>query len=798
MVFFLCSTTSAQTSEISGKVVNSENEVIPFANILLLSSIDSTFVQGTSAGEDGFFKLEEVVPDLYLLQASYIGRGSKPLALDIQQSVKLGALIIPTVTENLDEVVVTARRPTVQRLADRLVFQVENSIVSQGSSWDILKGTPGVIVNQEDLQIRGQNANVYINDRKVQLSGQEVRDLLEGLSGVNIKSVEVIPNPPARYEAESGPILNIVTSKNIVPGYKGSVNSSYTQAIYPKYSIGTSQYFKTEKLNLFANYTYNPRKDNLREQKGINFFDDNNSVNSIWSSEEEGVSRSDAHNINTSLDYDFDDNNTINITSNIILNNNQERNRDIFTTIKNSANQIDSTFTTGNTYEDDNTNLAFDFSYIHKLNKPGASLSLNGHYTRFEEESQQNIRSDYVDSGGGFLRSFGFRTDALQNIDIFTGQLDYASPLGNASIESGIKYSKVDSQSTIDFSNFIGNDDSVNEGLSDDFLYNEEIYAAYLSFVKSWEKFSMKLGVRGEYTNAEGISLTLGQTNNQDFFEPFPSVYFLYSASDKHSFAFDYGRKVARPRYNDLNPFRYFTNENDFFEGNPGLVPNFSNNFNINYTLNSEYFFDFYYRDNGNFISRNLIFQDNENQVLRESRQNVLASTSYGLDFTVSKSIANPWFLYAYMSVFHEDETFLAVESGNQEFTNEVNGYFVYLANYFTLSEDGTLGGEVTFSHMSNILYGSYKQDPYTDLTIGLRKSLWNNRAVVSISAEDLLGDVNSVLRSRYLNQDNTYFGQPETQFIRVGFTYNFGNFRLEDNQRGIDKKERDRLSKED
>ena len=99
---------------------------------------------------------------------------------------------------------------------------------------------------------------------------------------------------------------------------------------------------------------------------------------------------------------------------------------------------------------------------------------------------------------------------------------------------------------------------------------------------------------------------------------------------------------------------------------------------------------------------------------------------------------------------------------------------------------------------MSNFLFGSYIQDPYTNLTLGLRKTLWKNRAVISIAAEDLLGDFNSALRSRYLNQDNFYFFRPETQFVRVGFTYNFGNFRLEDNQKTIDKKERDRLSKKD
>ena len=186
------------------------------------------------------------------------------------------------------------------------------------------------------------------------------------------------------------------------------------------------------------------------------------------------------------------------------------------------------------------------------------------------------------------------------------------------------------------------------------------------------------------------------------------------------------------------------------------MQPNFTNNFNLNYTFNSEYFFDFYYRDNGNFISH-LVFQDNELQTLRELRQNVSKSTSYGLDFTVSKSIIDPWFLYAYTSFFYEDETFLAVESGNQEFKNDINGFYIYLANYLTLTADGTLTGELTFSHFSKYLFGSYVQSPITNLTFGLRKTLWNNRAVISVTAEDLLGKANGTYTSRYLNQDNFF-----------------------------------------
>lgn len=792
LAFFLA---KGQTFQITGKVVDEENNPIAFSNVLLLNASDSTFVQGTSTDDKGKFLLKEIVPSLYLLQASYIGVGSVPQALDVQNDIVLGALVIPAST-NLDEVVVTAKRPTVQRLTDRLVFNVENSVISQGSSWDILRNTPGVIMNQEEIQIRGQQATVYLNDRKVQLSGQEVQDLLQGFSGANIKSVEVITNPPAKYDAEDGPILNIITSKPITPGYKGSINGSITQAVFPKYSFGTSHYYKTDKLNIFANYSISPKKEIRRTDKGINFEDNIGNVFSIWDTEYEQIDRSAPQNANLILDYDLDSRNSLNFTSNLSFNLNQTRENRLENEIFNAQNQLDSTFTTSNDTDLDNTNLALDLTYVHKLKKEGAKLSFNGHVTLFDGASFQNLNSAYFDGSNAFLRDFGFNSETQQNIEIFTGQADYASPLGEGSIEAGLKLSSVSSDSEVRFFDFIGSDETVDESLSDIFIYNETVYAAYLSWVKNWEKWSMKLGIRGELTDAEGTSQTLNQTNTQDFFEPFPSVYILYSPSEKHSFAFDYGRNVARPKYNDLNPFRFFFNENDFEEGNPRLFPSFSNNFNLNYTLNSEFFFDIYYRDNGRNIA-NLVFQDNTHLTLRELKQNVTASKSYGLDFTVSKGVLPFWFLYAYTSVFHEEETFLAVESGNAEFTAEVDGFYGYLANYLTLSKDGTFTGEVTMSYLSKFLFGSYISDNQLNLTLGLRKSLFNNRASISLAAEDLLEQYIPTYRSRYLNQDNFYRRRPETQFIRFGFTYNFGNFRLSDNQRGIDKKERDRIENE-
>ncbi|USD26609.1 outer membrane beta-barrel family protein [Flagellimonas marinaquae] len=792
-VLFAICCTYGQTYKVTGKVVDEQNQIVPYANILLLRAIDSTFVQGTSANDEGFFELVEVAPDLYLLQASYVGRGSEPRALDITTDVSLGALIIPLSDNELEEVVVTAQRPKLQRLPDRLVFSVENTVVSQGTSWDILKNTPGVIVNQDQLLIRGQNATVYLNDRKVQLSGQEVQDLLQGLSGTNIKSVEVIANPPASYDAEGGPILNIVTSKNIVPGYKGSVNGTFTQAVFPKFSIGTSHYYKTDKLNLFANYTINPQKEINKTNKGINFIDSSDAVFSVWDTDYDQTNRSQSQNASFILDYTFDAQNSLNVTSNLLFNLDQEQETILNTDMGNAQAQLDSTFATRNGSNLDNTNLAFDLTYVHKLKKEGAQIRANGHYTYFNGEMFQRLSTSYFDANGSFLRDFGFDTDSDQEIKIFTGQLDYSTPIGSMSFESGAKLSSITSENTMDFFNFNGSSNTVDASKSDRYIYDEDVYAAYMSLVKNWEKWSMKLGVRGELTKAKGNSITLDETNTQDFFEPFPSVYLLYSPSDKHSFAFDYGRNINRPKYNDLNPFRFFYNENDFEEGNPSLRPSFSNNFNFNYTLNSEFFFDVYYRDNGSNIAY-LVFQDNQNQTLVEFKQNVLDSKSYGLDFTLSKSIAPAWFMYAYTSLFHEEETFLAEESGNVPYTNEVNGVYAYLGNYLTLSKDGTFTGEIAGTYVSKFLFGSYVSDEQFNLTIGLRKTLFDNKVTVSLAAEDILEQYVPTYRSKYLNQDNFYRRRPETQFIRFGFTYNFGNFRLEDNERGIDKKERDRL----
>ena len=779
-----------QSFGLTGKVRDEKNEAIPFASVFLLRSSDSTLAKGTSADENGNFKIENIQQGLYVLKASYIGWTSKHIVLDISNDITIGAVIIAQQTEALDEVVVTSSRPQVERKVDRLIFHVENTVLSQSSSWDILKQTPGVIVMQDELKIRNQAATVYINDRKVQLSAEEVRSLLENYQGENIKSVEVISNPPARYDAEGGAVLNIITSKNISLGYKGNINTTYTQGIFSKYNFGTSHFYKTEKLNLNLRYAFAPRRDFKGVTGETNFINDTG-IYSRWLTDFDNITSFKTHVAGLVLDYQFDDRNELNITSDAQLSPYRKYDNRQNTVMLNRFNAIDSTFSTTSPEDEVKNNISGDVTYKHKLKENG-SLLINAHYTNFDLSREQNVNSDYFNPDGSFIRNFNFLTDANQDIEIATAQIDYAGILGSTNIEAGLKGSFIDSKSTLDYFS-TDNGLVLDPTLSDSFLYDEKVYAAYTSFSHDWEKWSVKAGLRAEHTQSKGTSLALASINNLAYFELFPTIYLLHNRNENHRFSFDYSRKLIRPRYQDLNPFKTFINENIFVEGNQNLLPSFSNNFNFNYTLKQEFFFDFYYRDNGNYIST-FAFQGNENQILRDFTQNVLESTSYGFDFNYGKSITNNWYLYSYISIFHEDETFLALESNNVAVTNTFDGFYIDITNYLTLSKDDTFKGELGLTYLSGFLQGSYTQAETTNLTFGVRKSFCNRRALLSLTVNDILGKANAKVTSKYLNQDNNYLAIPETQYVRFGFTYNFGNFRLNDNDRAIDKKERDRL----
>jgi hypothetical protein len=790
-LLFIAFNYSYAQHEVSGKLMAS-GAPVAYANVVLLSAQDSvTFYKGAVSDEKGNFIINNVASNDYLMKVTFVGYEEFQKKISVEGNTRLNTIRLQESSSDLDEVTITTRTPNIVKQVDRLVFDVENSTLSTGSTWDILRSTPGVIQVQGDLLVKNESVAVYINDRKVQLTSDELQTLLESYSAANIKSIEVITNPPAKYEAEGGAILNINTSKALTPGYKGSVEGNYTQAIYPKYQFGTSHYYKTEKLNLFANYSFSPRKEIKQDDSYINFRNNNGDIFSRWNTDFDRVTRSQAHNANAILDYSLDDKNTLSFTTNVLISPNIDWENDVYSEFRDAQRSLDSTLVTNSNVETDLKNIAFDLQYTHDF-KSGAQFSAKGHFTAYDQDRVQSVNSDYFDTAGNFIQNINFDTDAAQEIEIFTAQADFSSALGEASFESGLKLSSINSESAIDYFN-AATLQPLYDNLSDEFIYDEKVYAVYASIQRDWESWSFKGGLRGEYTDLEGNSLSMNQVNTQEYFELFPTAYLQYQVSQNHSFTLDYSRRISRPDYNSLNPFRYFLNENDYNAGNPNLRASISNNFNLNYSLKNQYFFDLYYRDYGR-SPEVLSFQDNVSQNLRRVSVNLLGSVSYGIDILHGRSITNFWYAQAYSSVFHDENTFVAIESDNQEVTNEVDGFYGQLYNSFTLSKDGTFSGTLTGVYISDFISGSYELEPMAMLSVGLRKSLWNNRAVLTLNIEDILNKTNTRLTSRYLNQDNSYLAQEETQYVRIGFKYNFGNFRLSDNERSIEAAERDRL----
>lgn len=792
LVFFLFSKIAVAQQELKGFVTDEKNEAVPYATVVLLKAQDSAFYKGTFTEENGEFIFSEVEKGKYLLKVTFVGFEDLSEPVEVDGNIFLQHLILKEATSGLDEVVVHAKNPTVRRTVDRIIFNVENTSLSTGNTWNILKKTPGVLVMEDNLMVRNSTVAVYINDRKVHLSASELKQLLENYDASNIEAVEVITNPPAKYDAEGGAVLNIVTSKGITPGYKGSVNTSYTQAIYPKYSFGTSHFFKNEKLNLFANYSYNPRKEFKDDDIFINYINEEDEIFSKWRTDFDRTTRSKAHQANLVLDYQLSDKDEINFTSNLLYSPEKTFQNQVNTIIYNAEDEIESILETESFLESDERNMAFDLGYKHYFEN-SAEFSVNTHYTNFFMDRIQEVYSYYLDPEGAFLESNFFVTDADQNIHIYTAQADFTTPIAESSLSAGTKISVIDSESGLDFYNIENGTAFHNPDDSDLFLYNEKILSAYSSWEKNWSNWSLKAGLRAEQTWREGFSVSLNEENDKSYFDIFPTFYLQHVFSEKHSMTFDYGRRIQRPRYESLNPFPYYLTEYNYNSGNPNLLASKSHNFNLNYTFKNQYFFDIYYRDNGENAA-NLVFQDNEDFSLRTVYANVLESTSYGLDISHGRSISSMWYFYGYVSAFYEEEVFLGLESENQIISNSAKGIFVQLYNYFTLTKDRTLTGELTFVHWPTFIMGSYQIDPKTTVSIGFRKTIWDKRAEITLNFEDILDMTNSQLVSRYANQFNGYFAKPETRYVRIGFKYNFGNYRLEDNNRGIEAAERDRL----
>lgn len=796
-IFLFSLLTFSQEYNITGILKDKDNQPISFANVVLMNSDSNLIIEGTTTDDSGNFIFESIKKGTYTLKISFLGFSDYNTTVNLEDNIDLQTIIIEEDLQQLDGVTIVAKRPTVKKMVDRLVFNVENSTLSNNNVLDVLKHTPGVLVFDGTITIKQSTPIIYINDRRVHLSSSEVQQLLEGTSASNIKSIEVITNPPAKYEAEGASVLNIITNKNLIAGYNGNVFGNYQQGFkFPKYSMGTSHFFKAKKLNTYLNYSINPRRDYRNNDEFVNFIENNQTISS-WETDYKRVRQSENQNINANIDYEIDTKNTLGFSTNMLISPRKGTRTAINSSTKVfGPNKIlDSIFDTSNKAVDEIFNFAFTLDYVHKFKNEDERISTSLHHTFYDFSNFQDVSTGYFfPSSNIAFRNNKFQTFTSQDIKLYTAQIDYELPINETTqFETGFKISNIRSKSVLNqfiFDNGIKEEDLQN---SDVFFYDELNYAAYASYSKEWEKWSLKLGLRSEFTDIEGNSISTNTSNNFDYVKFFPSFYLLNRINENNNIYLSYNKRIHRPRYSQLNPFKFFLNDNTYITGDPNLQPQIDDVFTLGYTFNQNYTFEVYYRYE-NDTALEIIFQDNQENIIKYINTNIDKSITYGLDFTTYTPITSHWSIYALSSVFYYDNQFFALESNNELENLDRWSFYAQVINYLTFLKDKSLTTDITLLYLSSFADGASLISDRFSFDINFKKTLWKNRASLTLGVLDIFNTQNFNQTIKYLNQDIFTKSRLENRLFTLGFNYKFGNFRLNNNSKTINNQERNRL----
>lgn len=793
-IFLSTSRIVGQDLSISGFVDDGQKQPVSYANILLLKAQDSVIVKGVSTDERGFFLLNGLSTDDYIVKLSFLGFRDVYKSINLVESIDMGTIVLEEDSEQLNEINIIAKRPTLKKEPDRLVFNIENTALTEGNMFQVLKSTPGILVMDNNILVKNSTPTVYINNKKVNLSNDELVQLLEGSSANSIKSIEVITNPSAKYDAESGAVINIVMSKNLVTGYRGNVFTNYTQGIYPRYEAGMSHFLKNESIDFFANYTYSDSKTSRFQREEINYLDINNAIDQIFKSTIERTTWTKTHNLNFNFDYSINDNNTLSIASSVLwmphFKYNINNHTDVFDANQNS----DFYYNANNLSNDDKYNLGFDLDFIHKFKTEGENLAVNAHYTNYNYNRDQNVYSKYYQADDSFLNSTAFKTDNNQETRIFTAKADYTVPFEPSSVlELGAKTSNITTKSDIAQFDIVNNQDIFNSNNSDAFKYDEDIYAAYINYSKDWEKVSIILGLRTEQTKLHGYSVSNNETNVQDYFELFPTASIQYTFSDNFSMYSNYKRSVERPDYQSLNPFRFFLNDYTIVTGNPNLKPVFINHAVFGTSFYEDIFtIEAYYKKSDQNIFE-LPLQNNVDNTLNYTPVNIDKTTEYGFDFLVNFNLTNRWAIYFATSFYNskDEDDFEGIQLNKSQWSN-----FTQTNHNYTFLKDRSLSANLTLTYSSKTLQGFTESDEVLFSELSFAKSILKKKGMLSLVVSDLFNtqDFNTV--NRYLNQNSRNHIALDTRYIKLGFRYKFGNTNLSTNERSSEQQETERLEK--
>lgn len=739
---------------------------------------DSSLVQAGLGDVDGVFEFKNIKVGSYYLTASSIGyQNFRSKSIKTGAGISsIGVCVMETAANDLQEVTITGQKSLVEMKQDRIVFNVENNIFSEGNTaLELLEKAPGVTVDQDgNIALKGkEGVKVMLNGRLSYLSQSELATLLKATPSGTISKIEVITNPSSKYDAagNSG-MLNIVMKENKDSGLNGNISLNAARGRAGRYGAGISLNFRKDKWNLFSTYNHSQRTE-IEFREDMRRFRNEGVVNRYSDQRTEATINPLSHNFKIGADYQISSRDIIGI---MVDGNVGSSDNDLLTSNK----LVD--FATGNTIIDAQTksvdgskwnSLSYNLNYTHKFNDQGRELSADVNYSTNSFDANQRMETRYFDAFGENSRPLSGRNGIIPSYtDVYVGKVDYEHPLnGKSKLETGWKGSFVQVDNNLKYDTLSGNAWVKDAGTTNHFIYKEQIQAGYVNYSNEWGKLSVMAGLRLEYTQTEGHQVTTDSLVKWSYLKLFPSLFSTYQVSDDNSFQLSYSRRIGRPDYNDLNPFRIYRDPYQYHGGNPFLRPQLSHSFEISHNFKGVIITSLEYNYTADAI--NWLMQQVDSVNLTVSTRENLQSRSYlGASVSANLNPAPWWTINSFLNVFRSrfvggDK--IAVKGVD----NAQVSFYGNLSNSFKILKD--LSAEYSLNYTSPTVYGVYRNRSVFVMSAGLQKKLFAGKGNLKLTVNDLFAGRQRRNSARFDNLDFSGRVRFDSRAANLSFTYGFG-----------------------
>lgn len=728
------------------------------------------------ADAKGVFTFENVKAGNYYIKTSFIGFVNhlcKEFSFDATTAKELPVIKMASSSTNLQQANITAFKPLIEVKADKTVFNVENSINSTGSTaYELLQKAPGVVVdNNDNISLKGRGGvMVQIDGKPARLSETDLADYLKSIQSTDVEAIELVSNPSSKYEAEgTAGIINIRLKKNKNYGTNGILTLGYAIGKYSKYNTALSLNNRSKKFNVYGNYSNN------WGDRGNEFYlyrrQDQYVFNQSSISKRSGLS----HNYKAGVDYTMNSRNNfgIMVNGNYADTHGKQKNRNNISGVLTDA--VDSILKSDQTFTNHTNNFNFNLNHHYK-DTLGRDLTTDFDYGYYNGKRNTYIPNEYTSPDGNTYYSTSYnRSVTNTTINIYSLKSDYSQNFLKGKLGLGYKLGLVQTDNDYNFYNIEGNVESLIDSSSNNFVYTENVNAAYINYQRTFKKFDIQAGVRMENTNSEGELKTptsaVNENTKKGYVDFFPSAGITYNANKNNAFALVYSSRVDRPNYQELNPFIYKLDELSYRQGNPFLNPQYSNKIEISHTYKYTITTSAGYSHTTDFFAQ--ITDTDSGGVGRLVPKNLATEDVYNIDFSASLQPLKWYSFYLNAGVFHS--AYKADFGPGKTINAGITAFNGYMQNTFKLPFSFTF--EISgWYNSGGIWAGSFKNKGQGSLDLGLQKKLFKDRATLKLSYTDILHTSPWDSYSVYSGINSRAYGNWESQQFRVAFTWRFGN----------------------